>query len=407
MFRLERFDTYVYARRITVQTDHKPLLAINRKSLAAAPKRLQRMLLRLQRYDFELVFLRSHDMVLSDTLSQAYPPATVDGMSFPEELAFLSTVEADQSNDLKMVASADTIKKISLAAKEDEEYGCLMKEIQTGWPDTVETLPTCLRPYHTFADELTVSCRLVFKGHRFVVPLSVRPYFLERLHSAHIGVNGIQRRARETVYWPGIITAIKQVADECAVCAHFQQSNQKEPLKSHPAPSRPFEKVGVNIFTFENHDYLLTVDYLSGFFEIDRLPSKAVSNIVYCLRQHFSRHGLPLEVVSDNSPFASAEFRRFAERFDFKHTTSSSHYSQSNGRVESAIKVIKRLMRKCRETNEDPFLARLEWRNCPSEQLSPYSPNQLVFGRRTRTLLPTADKLLNTSTSAAVSTSLA
>ena len=315
--------------------------------------------------------------------------------------------KALQMADLKMVASADTIKKITIAAKEDDEYGCLMRQIETGWPDTVETLPTCLRPYHTFADELSVSCGLIFKGHRFVVPLPVRPYFLKRLHSAHIGVNGCLRRARETVYWPGITTAIKRIAEECAICARYQQSNQKEPLKSHPAPSRPFEKVGVDIFTFENQDYLMTVDYLSGFFEVDRLPSKAVSNNVYCLRQHFSRHGLPLEVVSDNSPFASAEFRRFAERFDFIHTTSSPHYSQSNGRVERAIQVIKRLLRKCRETNEDPLLALLEWRNCPSEQLSPYSPNQIVFGRRTRTLLPTADKLLDTATSAAASTSLA
>ena len=227
---------YVYARHITVQTDHKPLLAINRKLLAAAPKRLQRMLLRLQRYDFDLVFLRSHEMVLSDTLSRAYPPATVDGTLFPEELASLSTVEADQMADLKMVASADTIKKITIAAKEDDEYGCLMRQIETGWPDTVETLPTCLRPYHTFADELSVSCGLIFKGHQFVVPLPVRPYFLDRLHSAHIGVNGCLRRARETVYWPGITTAIKRIAEECAICARYQQSNQKEPLKSHPSP---------------------------------------------------------------------------------------------------------------------------------------------------------------------------
>ena len=219
-------------------------------------------------------------MPLSDTLSRAYPPATVDGTLFPEELASLSTVEADQMADLKMVASADTIKKITIAAKEDDEYGCLMRQIETGWPDTVETLPTCLRPYHTFADELSVSCGLIFKGHRFVVPLPVRPYFLERLHSAPIGVNGCLRRARETVYWPGITTAIKRIAEECAICARYQQSNQKEPLKSHPAPSRPFEKVGVDIFTFENQDYLMTVDYLSGFFEVDRLPSKAVSKLI-------------------------------------------------------------------------------------------------------------------------------
>ena len=45
VFSLEHFHTYVFARRITVQTDHRPLLAIVKKSLTLAPQRLQRMLL--------------------------------------------------------------------------------------------------------------------------------------------------------------------------------------------------------------------------------------------------------------------------------------------------------------------------------------------------------------------------
>ncbi len=148
---------------------------------------------------------------------------------------------------------------------------------------------------------------------------------------------------------------------------------------SHPAPHRPWEKVGVDIFTFDDFDYLITVDYLSGWFELDRLGAKSVTNIVHCLRQHFARHGLPLEVISDNSPFASAEFRRFAKLYEFRHTTSSPRYSQSTGRVENAVKTAKRLMIKAKETNSDPFLALLEWRNTPSEQLGP-SPAQLLVG---------------------------
>jgi len=76
-----------------------------------------------------------------------------------------------------------------------------------------------------------------------------------------------------------------------------------------------------------------------------------------------------LELCSDNCPFASAEFRRFAERYEFRHTTGSPRCSQSNGRVENAVKTAKRIMIKARETNTDPFLALLEWRNTPSEQL--------------------------------------
>ena len=405
-FALSRFDTYCYGRFLVVETDHKPLLAIYKKALAASPKRLQRMWLRLQRYDFELVFKPSNEMVMADTLSRAFPPVATESTAFPEDVAALSTVDADQMDDLKMVASANTIAMINAAAKEDDEYSALIDQIRRGWPETAAEVATCLRSFHTFADELSVSCGLVFKGHRLVVPRQARAAVLDRLHATHSGVNSCLRRARETVYWPGITADIKRATEACAVCARHQQSMQKEPLMSHPAPSRPWEKVGVDIFTFADTDYLITVDYLSGWFELDRLGAKAVSNIVYCLRQHFARHGLPSEIVSDNNPFASAEFRRFAERFEFRHTTSSPRYSQSNGRVENAVKTAKRIMIKAHETITDPFLALLEWRNTPWEQLGP-SPAQLILGRRTRTRLPTADKLLETSTSAAASSALA
>ena len=48
LFGVERFEQCVYGRLTKIQTDHKPLESIFKKSLLSAPKRLQRMLLRLQ-----------------------------------------------------------------------------------------------------------------------------------------------------------------------------------------------------------------------------------------------------------------------------------------------------------------------------------------------------------------------
>jgi hypothetical protein len=94
---------------VIVETDHKPLLAIYKKPLVAALKRLQRMWLRLQRYDFELVCRKSSEMHIADTLSRAYPSVSTQSTAFPEELAVLSTVDADQLSELKMIASTGTI----------------------------------------------------------------------------------------------------------------------------------------------------------------------------------------------------------------------------------------------------------------------------------------------------------
>jgi len=46
---MDRFHYFVYGNpRVTAETDHLPLLAVHKKGLNRAPKRLQRLLLRLQ-----------------------------------------------------------------------------------------------------------------------------------------------------------------------------------------------------------------------------------------------------------------------------------------------------------------------------------------------------------------------
>ena len=69
------------------------------------------------------------------------------------------------------------------------------------------------------------------------------------------------------------------------------------------------------------------------------------------------------------------------------------------------MKTAKRLMTKALEDKADPFLALLDWRNTPSEQLQ-QSPVQILFGRRTRTKLPMAKTLLHTPETCSVKNAL-
>jgi RNase H-like domain found in reverse transcriptase len=85
LFAMERFDSYVYGKSdVTVQMDHKPLLSIVKKSLLSAPKRLQRMLLRLQRYTFNLEFLPTFRMLVADTLLRACLPPSAGAATTSE-----------------------------------------------------------------------------------------------------------------------------------------------------------------------------------------------------------------------------------------------------------------------------------------------------------------------------------
>ena len=56
VFGLENYHHYVYGREVIVYTDHKPLVNMKQKSLTKAPKRLQSMLLRIQDYNYKLLY---------------------------------------------------------------------------------------------------------------------------------------------------------------------------------------------------------------------------------------------------------------------------------------------------------------------------------------------------------------
>ena len=139
---------------------------------------------------------------------------------------------------------------------------------------------------------------------------------------------------------------------------------------------------------------LIAVDYYSGYFEVQDMSSTTSTRVITVLKAWFSRHGIPVTVISDNGPpFNSEDFKTFSKEWDFHHVTSSPYHAQSNGRVENAVKTCKSFLTKARADKRDPLLALLEWRNTPTEGMNA-SLVQLLYGRRTRTRLPVAKQLL-------------
>ena len=116
------------------------------------------------------------------------------------------------------------------------------------------------------------------------------------------------------------------------------------------------------------------------------------------LKLHFARHGIPDVLTSDNGPqFYSELFRKFSKTWNFHHYLISPGNSKANGAAEAAVKTAKRLMLKCLESEQDIHLGLLNLRNTPQEGLTT-SPAQRLFGRRTKTLLPTEHERLVPST---------
>ncbi|GFX37359.1 transposon Tf2-9 polyprotein [Trichonephila clavipes] len=73
VFSFEKYHNFVYGRKVVVQSDHKPIMAIVKKPMHKISSRNQRMILKLFKYDFEINYVPGNQMFLADTLSRAFP----------------------------------------------------------------------------------------------------------------------------------------------------------------------------------------------------------------------------------------------------------------------------------------------------------------------------------------------
>ncbi len=380
---LEKFHQYTYGRKVHVHSDHKPLEAITKKPMSKAPRRLQSLLLRTQNYDCEIKWVRGKDQHIADMLSRACNNAE---LSQSDKEEYVNMCKYLPMSDKKL----ETIRN---ETENDTSLHKLKKTLAEGWPSREET-PAEIMQYYSFADELCLQDGIIFKGDRVIIPKTMRNTMLKEIHTAHGGQQACLQRARESIYWPAMTSEIKEYVSKCEICRKYENANQRETLMTHEVPEWPWQKIGVDEMELNGKHYLITVDYFSNFWEIDRLRRRTTNEIISKLKAHFARYGIPCTLVSDNAAqFTSEAFQNFMTKCDVEHTTSSPHYAQSNGMAESAVKTAKRIMTKTNEDGEDVMNAVLHYRNTPSAELKE-SPAQRFLGRRTRTSVPITSKLL-------------
>ena len=181
-----------------------------------------------------------------------------------------------------------------------------------------------------------------------------------------MGVESTLRRACISLWWPGMNLQLKQFISTCQVCQSFQRNNLKESLVSHSIPDRPWSKIAADPFEFKGEHFLVLADYYSDWIEFDKMRDQTATETIDLILKQFSQWGLPNEIVTDcGKNFDSKEFSQFCRRKQIKHTKSSPHHHQSNGKVESVVKIIKSILRKTENSALNPYKALLDQHNTP------------------------------------------
>lgn len=93
---------------------------------------------------------------------------------------------------------------------------------------------------------------------RIVIPSGsgMRAEILKKLHVSHLGIVKCKERARDIIFWAGLSKAIEEIISKCDTCQEPRISNPKEHI-----PTKPWEIVETDLFSWNGNNYLLIVDY--------------------------------------------------------------------------------------------------------------------------------------------------
>jgi len=164
-------------------------------------------------------------------------------------------------------------------------------------------------------------------------------------------------------------------------------------MLSEDPPTRPWESVSTDLFSWNGDEYLLVVDSYSHFIEIAKLNNTSSKTVILHTKSIFARHGIPKTVKSDNGPqYSAEEYKRFSKEWGFSHVTTSPYHSQANGLAEKSVQIVKQLLKKAKLDGRDPYLSLLEYRNTSVNNIG--SPAQLCMSRRLNSVLPSTPEQL-------------
>ena len=135
------FDQWLLGKSdVTVHIDYQPLKSIFQKDLAAPPKRLQKMKVFLQRYNFKVVYKQGSSLHLADTLCRAtfqeHNQHTHEIDTF--QVFRLHVAQQDSTSPSLTDTTRDQLRQATASCPDMQ---LLEHLIINGWPQTKEHLP--------------------------------------------------------------------------------------------------------------------------------------------------------------------------------------------------------------------------------------------------------------------------
>lgn len=231
---------------------------------------------------------------------------------------------------------------------------------------------------------------------QLVLPEELRAIALQSLHNdmGHMGVERTVDLARARFYWPKMYMAIENMIKTCERCVRRKTLPERAAPLMNIKTCRPLELVCMDFLSLEpdqsnTKDILVITDHFTKYAVAIPTPNQRARTVAKSLWENFIVHyGFPERLHSDQGrDFESKTIKELCELTGMKKVRTTPYHPRGN-----PVERFNRTLLQMLGTLSQPD--KLHWKdfvkplvhayNCTKNEVTGFSPYELMFGRQPR-----------------------
>ena len=374
-----RLKQFLLGRKFTIITDHKPLeflLKADKAIPTGASARICRWAIELMPFEYAIKYVPGTKIAHADALSRL---KFYDHI--PDELGEHIITQLHAIEVIPSIIAQEVLYKETLS---DKILSQILERIKNqNWAHCSQSE----KPYKMINKKLTIINGIIYNGDLVVLPKNLMEEAFRITHDHnHSGIQSSVRRLKLAVWWPGMAKDIDRMVRNCPTCQEIRPITDKS--VHHWPTSSPFDRLHMDWAYIKNvGNVLVIVDAGTGWIEAYRSAKRDSQFVIQCLRDIFTRFGIPSTVVSDNAQeFTSCDLNQWLRNQGIHKMESPIYFPRSNGTAERAVQTVKNAMKAWRvniaHCDFDDYLKKILFHHRISSLSRGKSPAELVFGRK-------------------------
>jgi hypothetical protein len=441
VFSIEHFKQYLYGSKFLVNTDHQALIHIHRTK--KNHPRLQRWLLELQNYDFQIKYKEGKKHTNADGLSRwLLEDEEPEAKDEHEELRVLSinAIESENSEDNcgwssdsgsveenEGFSSDDEVEDSELDESVRDEPNELVEsslnvqefDADISWikslilnhqdvkPKQVEFGNDIRQKFFSQYDRLRIVNDVLYRykedkngdlKQQLVISVEMATVISKHIHSSkfngHLGFRKTINKVLDRFYRPALNLIVKDVLKNCKVCQKVK--NLPHPAKAPLKPLivvEPLELVTLDLVKMQHKSkqgnlYILVIsDHFTKFVQFHAVKDTSAIETGRKLYKFICCYGIPERILSDQGTNFESDLLKYVwELLDIKKLRTSPYHPQTDGLSERNIESLIGMLRafsNTKQNNWESYLESLSFAyNTAVHATTNQTPYFLMFGHR-------------------------